>query len=108
MTRVLLIALLTLTLAACLDMPTAQPPTATLSPAPLDAPTATATATATATPTACTVTAIALHIRQGAGVEYAVIGWLTRGETVTVLRSSGGWYETPDGWINSNFCEVTK
>ncbi|GAB4504355.1 MAG: hypothetical protein Fur0043_13490 [Anaerolineales bacterium] len=103
MTRVLLIALLTLTLTACLDMPTETAPTVTvtLSPAPL--PTLT-----TAEAVTCRVTAYTLHVRRGPGIEYAVTDWLSRGETVTVLRDSGGWYETPAGWVNSKFCEVTK
>ncbi|MFZ5887576.1 MAG: SH3 domain-containing protein [Chloroflexota bacterium] len=81
---------------------TASPPTITPSPTSLDAP----TATATKQPTVCTVTATALHIRQGAGVEYAVIGWLTRGESVSVQNQRGAWYDIGAGWIHSKYCEV--
>lgn len=94
-----LILLLSLTLTACLTMPTG---TANPSPAPSEAP----TATATATPTVCTVTATALHVRQGAGMEYAVIAWLTRGEIVTIQNQRGAWYDIGAGWIHSNYCEV--
>ncbi|MEP0806734.1 MAG: SH3 domain-containing protein [Chloroflexota bacterium] len=103
MTRLLLTAILTVTLSACLTLPTetaAPTETVTLSPAPSETP------TATAAPTACRVIAWTLHVRRGPGIEYVVTAWLSRGETVTVLRSSGGWYETPGGWINSKYCEV--
>lgn len=99
----MLMLLLSLTLTACLTIPTdtASPSTAVPSPAPSETP------TVTATPTACTVTASALHVRQGAGVEYAVIAWLTRGETVTIQNQRGGWYDIGAGWIHSKYCEVT-
>ncbi|MBI5704200.1 MAG: SH3 domain-containing protein [Chloroflexi bacterium] len=82
-------------------------PTGTASPStPSPAPSETPTVTPTAQPTVCTVTATALHIRQGAGVEYAVIGWLTRGESVSVQNQRGAWYDIGAGWIHSKYCEV--
>lgn len=100
----ILLLLLSLTLAACLTMPTgtASPSTAVPSPAPSN----TSTATATAAPRVCIVTASALHVRRGAGVEYAVIGWLLHGESVTIKNQRGAWYDIGAGWIYSNYCEV--
>ncbi|MBI4759879.1 MAG: SH3 domain-containing protein [Chloroflexi bacterium] len=39
-------------------------------------------------------------------MEYAVIGWLTRGESVSVQNQRGAWYDIGAGWIHSKYCEV--
>lgn len=99
----ILTLVLFLTVASC--SPAREAATAT--PSPAQAPTATATATETPTPAKqCTVTAEGLHIRSGAGVEYAVIGYLKAGDIVTVQNQRGAWYDTGAGWIHSKYCEV--
>ncbi len=90
-------------------------------------PTATTQATAPATkssskpeklittpaPDTCTVTTGApvgyLNLRNGAGVQYAVIRVLTEGEVLTVV-TRGAWHEVTDtrgnhGYINSTYCK---
>ena len=82
-----------------------------LTPSPItDKPNATAPA-ATAGAMSCTVTA-PLHLRTGAGVSYAVIGFLRAGEIVTIQTQRGAWYEVTTasgaGFIHSQHCEKVK
>lgn len=102
--KVITVLFVCLTLAACLDTGAAlkQPATLTPTPQPTDNPTATEPA-----PMQCKVTAGALHVRSGAGVEYAVIGYLRAGEIVTVKTQRGTWFEIgADRWVHSKYCEV--
>ena len=102
--------LLVLTLAACVEYPSAAQP-APLTPTPTQTAPATATASNTATAAeVCTVTAAeALHVRSGAGVAFGVIGYLYAGDIVTIQSTRGNWYEVTiahgEGWINSNYCK---
>ena len=82
-----------------------------LTPSPItDKPNATAPA-ATAGAMSCTVTA-PLHLRTGAGVSYAVIGYLQAGDIVTIQTQRGAWYEVTTasgaGFIHSQYCEKVK
>lgn len=58
----------------------------------------------------CIVTA-SLHVRESAGVDGVVIGWLEAGDIVTILNDqpAGNWIHIQagdlTGWINSNYCE---
>lgn len=86
---------------------------------PLPSPTAAQVEIATASPThphptqqsVCTVVAESLHVRESAGVDGVVIGWLKAGQIVTILhdQSAGNWIHIQagdlTGWINSNYCE---
>jgi uncharacterized protein YgiM (DUF1202 family) len=94
--------LLVFVLAACLDIPDAAIP-ATMPPSPQDTPTATDPG-----PNLCTVTAEALHVRSGAGVSFAVVGYLKAGDIVTIQNQRGAWLDTGAGWIHSKYCEVKK
>lgn len=96
-----------------------------LYPSPTATTTASPSATATinpvqkveqGTPTprpACTVSTNVplgyLNLRSGPGTDYAVIGLLHEGETLTVIRR-GAWLEveTTDhlaGWVNGRYCK---
>jgi uncharacterized protein YgiM (DUF1202 family) len=54
------------------------------------------------------VTAEALHVRSGAGVSFAVVGYLKAGDIVTIQNQRGAWLDTGAGWIHSKYCEVKK
>lgn len=54
----------------------------------------------------------ALNLRNGAGVSFDVIAWLTPGEILTLTNqpARGAWIEVTTasnatGWINSHYCE---
>ncbi len=76
-------------------------PSATDAPAP----------TATNGTTRCTVTAYSLNVRSGAGIEYAIIGNVYRGDVLAIATNGDGWqYATavsgsPAGWINTDYCK---
>lgn len=59
----------------------------------------------------CTVSAESLHVRESAGVDGVVIGWLKAGQTLTILNDPpvDNWIHIQAGdlagWINSNYCE---
>lgn len=94
--RLFVIVVFSLLLAACLVVPQEIIET-TVTPASV--------ATATADTLVCTVTAYALNVRQCPGVECGVIGWLTRGESVSVQNQRGAWYDIGAGWIHSKYCK---
>lgn len=105
-------------------------PTATPTPAPTRVPTATPRPTPkptprpTATPTmpprvmkSCTVIAESARARSGAGTEYALVGYVYRGERYDVLderTASNGrvWYlvnvDGARGWISSGVTEISS
>jgi len=97
------------------EMPT-QEPTTTPAPVMLDTyeledtyePTPAQLVTVTPTPTpaqlVCVVTAEALNIREGAGIQYAIIGYLAAGDTVTAAQP-GAWLDIGNGYINSKYVE---
>jgi len=63
----------------------------------------------TATEITCQVTAQVLHLRECAGMDCTVRGWLEYGETLTILSSMDNWIEVVNaigqtGWVNSSFC----
>lgn len=101
---------LCLTLAACsLNY---DPYAALHQPAPSPTPTTTDKPGTTATAArSCTVTA-PLHLRTGAGLSYAVIGFLEAGDIVTIQNQRGAWYEVTTasgaGFIHSQYCEKVK
>lgn len=45
------------------------------------------------------VNAETLNVRSGPGLTYPVTKTLSKGEEVTVIDSSGDWYQIKDGWI---------
>lgn len=58
--------------------------------------------------TRATVLADLLRIRAGAGLNYKVLGGLTKGEVVTIMDNREGWVQiqTPDGqtgWVSDRF-----
>lgn len=58
----------------------------------------------------CTVAVANLHLRESAGLQGVVIGWLKAGQTLTILddQPEGDWIRVRSGdltgWINSNYC----
>ena len=56
-----------------------------------------------------TVTASSLRVRSGAGTGYAIVGYLTRGEKITVLETKtvGGtvWGRISKGWISMEYVD---
>ena len=104
---------LCLTLAACnlnYDPYAAlQQPAPSLTPTTTDKPGKPAPAATAAR--SCTVTA-PLHLRTGAGLSYAVIGYLQAGDIVTIQTQRGAWYEVTTasgaGFIHSQYCEKVK
>ncbi len=94
---------------------------------PTDTPTATRTATATATPTAtftltpsptprtttATILAERANVRSGPGLDYDVIGALSRDEEalVTGVSEDGGWYQvvfqTRLGWVSAEAVRIS-
>lgn len=58
----------------------------------------------------CTVSAESLHVRESAGVDGVVIGWLKEGQVIRILNDqpAGNWIHIQaddlTGWINSNYC----
>ena len=106
MKKVLTVLFLCLTLAACLDTSAALQQPATRTPTATNTTQATASTTATEpAPMTCTVTAEALHVRSGAGLSYAVIGYLYAGDIVTIKTQRGAWLDIGAGWVHSHFCE---
>ncbi|MCC7187903.1 MAG: SH3 domain-containing protein [Anaerolineales bacterium] len=86
-------------------------------PNPIPSPTAAQVESPTASPThpqpthqVCTVSAESLHVRESAGVDGVVIGWLKAEQVVTILNDPpvGNWIHIQaddlTGWINSNYC----
>lgn len=57
-----------------------------------------------------TVTASTLNVRSGPGTNYRIIGSLSRGASVQVVRSSGSWYEVAlrsgTGWVHGAYLDV--
>lgn len=55
-----------------------------------------------------TVLADKLRVRAGAGLEHEILGYLTKGEAVTIIDSQEGWVrvQTPDkqlGWVSDRY-----
>lgn len=55
-----------------------------------------------------TVTATTLNVRSGAGTSYSTIGSLKKGDTVNVIKKSGGWYQiqftsSKTGWVSADY-----
>ncbi|MFD3447938.1 SH3 domain-containing protein [Microbacteriaceae bacterium 4G12] len=52
----------------------------------------------------------ALRLRQGAGIEYAIVGYVFRGEEYNVLDRKDGWYKIQTkeavGYINGEYIKV--
>jgi hypothetical protein len=102
--------------------PTATPPP-TLSPTPTAVPTATVTPTTTASPTATPTPQVfaqsrtALqNVRRGPGVNYAVIGSISRGQRVEILKrnETNTWYyiccssSGLPGWVFADLLTLDK
>lgn len=47
------------------------------------------------------VTTHSVNIRKGAGADYNVVGWLKKGDVVTIIDKNGKWAKTSKGWISS-------
>lgn len=82
--------------------PTETPATLTIGATP--SPTATATATPVAA--AATVDVETLNVRNGPGIDYAVVGQVAQGDSLTIIgrNNSGGWWQIccvagDEGWI---------
>ncbi|RRR65413.1 MAG: SH3 domain-containing protein [Candidatus Viridilinea halotolerans] len=112
-----------LLLAACGDLAAALPerptPVPTLArlpsvtpitPSPTLAPTLTPTLTPTPRPLVATV-ARAANVRGGPGTDYAIVGVIEAGVTVTLRSRRDDWFaiETPDvtGWMFRDLLELT-
>lgn len=59
-----------------------------------------------------TVTATSLNLRSSASTSGTVIGTLVKGETVTILSTSGSWYNVKTsigkiGWVSSTYVSVS-
>ena len=59
--------------------------------------------------TTCTVTAQTLHLRNCAGPQCTVIGWLSQHDVLTVEDHEADWIQvtTPagqSGWVHSKYC----
>lgn len=89
-----------------------QPDAAQTGAAPIDASAPAPTATLVPGSQAGTVTAVALNVRGGPGVTFAVIGKVQRGNVVSVLgrNAAGGWLSIccvpgteTSGWIAARF-----
>jgi hypothetical protein len=57
------------------------------------------------------VTADRLNLREGAGTDYAVVGSAAKGETVTILEESEGWFRVRledgrTGWAAARYVEI--
>jgi uncharacterized protein YgiM (DUF1202 family) len=55
----------------------------------------------------------ALNLRDGPGLSFVVIGWLSPGEQLTLTNTpaQGSWIQITTesnlmGWINSNYCKI--
>lgn len=53
-----------------------------------------------------TITASELNIRKGAGSKYDSVGKYTKGDTVTILETSGNWGRTDKGWISMKYVDL--
>lgn len=49
------------------------------------------------------VLATALNIREGAGIQYKILGTYKKGDIVEILEEHQGWYKTPKGWISATY-----
>jgi len=64
-------------------------------------------------PATCIVSAQSLHLRECAGLQCAVLTWLSAGETLEVLDANQDWLnvKTPTGqigWVHSKYCGGTQ
>jgi len=70
---------------------------------------ASGTATPSAESTTYTVTASTLNVRSGAGTNYAAIGSVTKGQTLSVMSKSGSWYKINyngrTGYVSSDYVQ---
>lgn len=57
-----------------------------------------------------TVTVTTLNVRSGAGTSYSIVGKLTNGTKVTIVKTSGSWYQIKSGsitgWVSSQYIKV--
>ena len=57
-----------------------------------------------------TVTANSLNVRSGAGTNYSKVGALSKGTKVTILKTSGSWYQIKSGsitgWVSAEYIKV--
>ena len=57
-----------------------------------------------------TVTCNTLNVRSGAGSSYSIVGKLSKGTTVTILKTSGSWYQVKSGsitgYVSSEYIKV--
>lgn len=51
------------------------------------------------------VTANILNVRQGPGINYAVVGAVRKGSTYTILEEKNGWGKISSGWISLEYVE---
>lgn len=56
------------------------------------------------------VTANSLNVRSGAGTNYSKVGALSKGTKVTILKTSGSWYQIKSGsvtgWVSAEYIKV--
>ncbi|WP_394547686.1 SH3 domain-containing protein [Priestia aryabhattai] len=69
------------------------------------------TTTPPAENTTYTVTASTLNVRSGAGTNYASIGSVTKGQKLSVVSKSGGWYKINyngrTGYVSSDYVQAS-
>jgi L,D-peptidoglycan transpeptidase YkuD (ErfK/YbiS/YcfS/YnhG family) len=70
------------------------------------------TTTPPAESTTYTVTASTLNVRSGAGISYAAIGSVTKGQKLSVVSKSGSWYKINyngrTGYVSSDYVQVSR
>jgi hypothetical protein len=47
-----------------------------------------------------------VNIREGAGLDYDVVGQLSAGERVEIISCSGGWCEIDEGFVSASFLSI--
>ena len=57
------------------------------------------------------VNANSLNVRSGAGTSYSIVGKLSKGTKVTILKKSGSWYQIKSGsitgYVSGDYLDVT-
>lgn len=64
-------------------------------------------------PITCTVSAQSLHLRECAGLQCAVLAWLSAGEVLEVMDADQDWLNViaptgQTGWVHSKYCGGTQ
>jgi uncharacterized protein YgiM (DUF1202 family) len=107
--------ILIFSLACSLTTPPSPPqdvPAQLSNKSPLTTPTSLPNSIPHTMPATCTVSAQSLHLRECAGLQCAVLAWLSAGDVLEVLDADQDWLNvtTPTGqtgWVHSKYCGGT-